>query len=255
MRQHEVEVGGIRHQPARRGDHHLGVDLDRFFECPSLVTTVGVRAVEVVDLADATSGKFLDLAAQFDEGVAQVIGQALAQRALARTAQTDQGNAGMARPRIAAGAQQFGQCLAGPAQVGFAAVLQQFADQQPLGRGGGDVAQQFGQRAVQRLRHLQQHQDGGIAGAVFEVGQVALRDVRRSRHRLAGHALTRTQGAHPLAQCHQKGVARLAHGHGRIGLRFGRHFTLINPLCCHLACTPATLATGKTPGLAFTCCA
>ncbi len=39
------------------------------------------------------------------------------------------------------------------------------------------IADQFGERALQRLRHLQQHQDRGVADAVFQVRQVALGDV------------------------------------------------------------------------------
>jgi hypothetical protein len=78
-------------------------------------------------------------------------------------------------------------------QRGLVAVLQQFADQQPFGRGGGDVADQFGQRALQRTGHLQQHQDRRIADAVFQVGQVALGHVGRQRQRLAGHAAARAQ--------------------------------------------------------------
>ena len=32
VRQQQVEIGRVGHQAARRGDHHLGVDLDRFLE-------------------------------------------------------------------------------------------------------------------------------------------------------------------------------------------------------------------------------
>jgi hypothetical protein len=42
VRQQQVEVGRIRHQAAGRGDHHLGVDLDRLFQRAALVAAVGV---------------------------------------------------------------------------------------------------------------------------------------------------------------------------------------------------------------------
>jgi len=47
-------------------------------------------------------------------------------------------------------AQQFAERHAHAAQVGLAAVLEQLADQQPLGRAGGHVADQLGQRLAVR---------------------------------------------------------------------------------------------------------
>ena len=73
VRQHQVEVGRVRDQPARCGYDHLRVDLDGLFQRAAFVAAVGVCAVEVVDFADAATGKLFDLAAEFDEGIAQVI--------------------------------------------------------------------------------------------------------------------------------------------------------------------------------------
>jgi hypothetical protein len=88
-----------------------------------------------VDLADAAAGERLDLPAQLDERIAQVVRQHLPQRGLARPAQADQRDA-VAAPaplRRRARREQPGQRLAGAAQLGVAAALQQLADHQPLG--------------------------------------------------------------------------------------------------------------------------
>ena len=55
-------------------------------------------------------------------------------------------------------------------ETGEAALDLLLAQQQPFGRGRGHVAQQFGQRALQRAGNLQQHQDRSVADAVFQVG-------------------------------------------------------------------------------------
>jgi hypothetical protein len=68
------------------------------------------------------------------------------------------------------------------------AALQQLADKQPLGRRGRHVAEQFGQRALQRLGHVEQHQDRRVADAVLQIGQVPLRHVGGNGHLLARHA-------------------------------------------------------------------
>ena len=60
---------------------------------------------------------------------------------------------------------------------------------------------------MQGLRHLQQHQNGGVAGAVFEIGQMALGDIGGQGHGLARHAPAGSQGPHTLPQRHQKRVA------------------------------------------------
>ena len=75
VREQQVEGGRVRDHPARRRDHRLGVDLDRLLERAPLVASVGVLAVEGLDLADAAAGELLDLAAQLDEGESQVLGQ------------------------------------------------------------------------------------------------------------------------------------------------------------------------------------
>ena len=78
---------------------------------------------------------------------------------------------------------------------------------------------------MQRLRHLRQDQDGRIAHPVFEVGDVALRDVCRACERLARHAAAPAQRAHPLAQRNQQGVlGRVVRGiGGRHAIGGGQH--------------------------------
>ena len=206
VRQQQIEGGGLGHQPARRGQHHFRVDLHGLFQRPPFVAAVGIGAVQIVDFQDAAAGHALDLAVQLHERITQVISQHLAQRGLARAAQADQrhalGAVGALRPRPYA--EQLGQGLARALQVGFRAAAEQLADQQPVGRFGGDVAHQFGQRAVEGACDLQQHQDGGIAHPMFQIGQMALRYASHLRQALAGHAAYGPQAAHPLAQGHQE---------------------------------------------------
>jgi hypothetical protein len=97
---------------------------------------------------------------------------------------------------------------AGAPQVRFGALPQQLADEQPLGRGGRHVAQYFRQAGLQGLGHLEQHQDGGVAGAVLQIGQVPLGHIRRQRQGLARHSPARPQVAHALTQGQQKSVTR-----------------------------------------------
>jgi hypothetical protein len=123
----------------------------------------------------------------------------------------------------AAGAQQLAHRDAHPAQRGFVALFEQLADHQPLGRARRHVAQQLGQAALQRLRHLQQDQDRGVADAVFQVGEMALGDLGLQRQRLARHAAARAQRAHALAQRHQEGVLGHCGRRGLVGCRGWGH--------------------------------
>ena len=100
----------------------------------------------------------------------------------------------------------------GAAQLGVALAAQQLAQHQPLRRAGGHVADQLGERAVERVRDLLQHQDRGVADAVFEVGEMPLGDARGGRDRLAGQAAARPQQPDALAQGEEKGILVLS-GH------------------------------------------
>ncbi len=68
------------------------------------------------------------------------------------------------------------------------------------------IAEQFGQRALQGQRHLQQHQHRSVADAVFQVRQVPLGHIGRLRQRLARHAAPSPQRAHAFAELDQEGV-------------------------------------------------
>jgi hypothetical protein len=73
------------------------------------------------------------------------------------------------------------------------------------------------------VRHLEQDENGRIAGAVFQVGQVAFRHACRKRNRLARHAAAGAQRAHALAECPEKGVA--ADVGARLGFEIGLGLT------------------------------
>ena len=106
--------------------------------------------------------------------------------------------------------EQLGQAQARAAQVALVAAAQQVADQQPLGRCGRGVAEQVGQRTLERRGDLLQDQDRSVAAAGFQIGQVPLGDVRRGSERLARQAAPRAQRADALAERDQQGRARLA---------------------------------------------
>ena len=145
-----------------------------------LVAAVGVGAVEVVDLADAAAGELLDLAAQLDERAARGRRRACwpsvdlpaprrpisAMRRLRAGSPAPVPNSSAERDARAA---QLGVARCRAAARGSAATRASCV---------GHVADQLGERAVERRRDLLQHQDRGVADAVFEVGQVALGHVR-----------------------------------------------------------------------------
>ena len=178
VREQQVEGGRVRHDAAGRGDHRFGVDLDRLFERAALVAAVGVLAVQRLDLADRCSRR-----TSRSRGSARRTGSpgprpaCWPERRLAGAAQADQRDARAAlralpwSPPVPSSSPSATRARR---SVGLVALLEQFADQQPFGRRRGDVAEQFGQRALQRLRHLQQDQDRGVADAVFQVGEMAL---------------------------------------------------------------------------------
>ncbi len=200
VRQQFVEGGRVGDDAARRGDDHVAVDLHGLLQRAALVAAVGVGAVQVVDGAHAAAGNALDFLVEFEEGHAQLLGQHAAQCGLARAAQADQCDARVALAVAGRRAQQLACGQAHAAQVLFIAAFQQFADQQPFGAGGGHVAQQLGHGALQGLCNMVQDQHRHIARAVFEVGQVALRDIGRRRQGAPRHAPARAQAAHTLAQ-------------------------------------------------------
>src|SRR5205809_595808 len=73
------------------------VAVDRLVEGAPLVATIGVAAVQVVDLADAAAGDALDLSAQLHEWQLEGLGELAPERRLARAAQADQGDPPTAR--------------------------------------------------------------------------------------------------------------------------------------------------------------
>ncbi|MPN21149.1 hypothetical protein SDC9_168528 [bioreactor metagenome] len=201
VRQQFIEGGRIGDDAAGRGDDHVGIDLHGFFQGAAFVAAVSAHAIQVINLAHAAARELFDFLVELDERHAHVIGQPMRQRGFARAAQADERDARMAVD-VAAGrrAQQFASGNAHAVQFFFAAAFEQLADQQPFGAGGGDVAQQLGHGALQRLRDLVQHQNGDVAGAVFQIGKVALGYLGATGQAAPREAAPRAQLAHPLAQ-------------------------------------------------------
>jgi len=94
------------------------------------------------------------------------------------------------------------------AQIGIASLAENFSNEQPFGRAGTDVAQQLRQGALQGMRHLKQDQDGHIARAIFQIGQMAFGHISRQSHSFAGHAFARSKVADTLAQRHEEWAAQ-----------------------------------------------
>lgn len=114
--------------------------------------------------------------------------------------------------------EEFDQRKSSAAQIVFSATAQQVSDQQAFRSGGGFVADQFGQRSAERIGHLTQHQDRGIAHAKFEIGEMALGNLRGARQGATGHAAARTKRPGPLPESHQKGIA---FGRAMLGIQSG----------------------------------
>ena len=70
----------------------------------------------------------------------------------------------------------------------------------------GRFFQQSDQTALQRLGHLQQHQDGCVAHPGFQIRPMALGHPGPGGGGFAREATACPQAAHPLAQGHQIGV-------------------------------------------------
>ena len=115
-------------------------------------------------------------------------------------------------PSPRAGPQQLADRDPHAAQRRLVAILQHFAQQQPLRRLGGHVAQQLRERALKRAGDLQEDEDRGVADAIFQVGQVPFGNVGRLRERFARHAAPRAQRLHPLAERDQERVLALPLG-------------------------------------------
>jgi hypothetical protein len=78
---------------------------------------------------------------------------------------------------------------------------QEAAEQAMLGR---DLAQQLGERCAQRLRDPAQQHDRHVPVAGLELREVAFRDMRFVRERLARPAAPVARLAHPPAQAMQE---------------------------------------------------
>jgi hypothetical protein len=93
MREHFIQSGRVRHQATRCGNDDFWVNLDGLFQGPTLVATVGIGAIEIVNFRNAAACKLFYLTAQFNEGITQVLGQALPKRGLTCPTQTNERNA------------------------------------------------------------------------------------------------------------------------------------------------------------------
>ena len=179
--QQQVEIDRIGYQAAGGADHHFGINLYRFLQRAPLVTPVGGVAVEVLNFRDSAAGKLFDFAAEFDKRETEIVCKQLSKRRFARATETYQGYSRAGCAALGCGAQGFADGEPYLVQRLFVTVFQQGTDHQPLWRSGGKVADQFGQRAVQGVCHLYQHQYRSVAFAVLEIGQVPLRYAGRLR--------------------------------------------------------------------------
>lgn len=171
-----------------------------------------------MDLVGPAAGNALDLLVQIHLRPGEARGEPLGERGLARAAQADQRDAVQAVVARLGFAEQLRERDARRFELRGRSAVQQVADQQPVGRVGGLVAQQLGQRAVERQGDLAQDQDRRVAMPGFEVGEVALGDIRGLRQHLARHAAPRAQPPHALAEGLLQGVGHL----GRLGARVHR---------------------------------
>ncbi len=204
MGEEEVEAGGVRHQAAGGGDDAGGIGVQGFFQGLTLVPAVGVGAVEGLDFGWAAAGEAGDFGAEFDEGTVQGGGGHFAEGGFAGAAQADEGDAVGAL--FHGVAEEIGECPLGLFQLLLVTAGQDLPDHQPFGGVGGFIAQEFGERTVQRLGDLLQDQDGDVADAGFEVGEVAFGDLRRFGEHAAGHAAAGAEQFDALAEGGEEGV-------------------------------------------------
>ena len=124
------------------------------------MAAVGALAVQRLNFANSATGHFFNLAARLDERHAQILGQHLPQGRFARATQAHQGG-------------KSAGCVTCTRTPTIACAL--------ASTGARSQTQKIAQRALQRLSHRQQDQDGDVAQAIFHVGQVALRHARGLR--------------------------------------------------------------------------
>ncbi len=224
-----LEVVGVRHQPAGGGDDGFGLGTHRLFQGPALVTAVGQGAIQRVNFTGAAASQGFHPLGDFNEGPTQGLGQQAPQAGLARAAQANEGDVVATVDGLGPSGQQLGQGHAHFLQIGFAAPAEGLANEQPLGRRGGDVAHELGEAAAQGLRHFQQDEDGGVAGAALQVGQVPLGNLGGLGHGAPGEATPRPQHAQALAQGVQEGVAGgvVGGGHACTLMQVGQLFEIL----------------------------
>ena len=173
--QQHIESCRVRDDTARRGNHHVAVNLHGLFQRPAFIAAVCASAIQVVDLAHAAARHALNFLIEFEKRHIQLLCQHASQRGLSCAAQAHQRNTRAAmRISTRRSAQNFGGGHAHAVHIVFAAAFQQLAQQQPFGAGGGHIAQQLCHAALQRQRYLVQDQDRDIARAVLQVGQMPL---------------------------------------------------------------------------------
>ncbi len=165
-----------------------------------------------MDLGDAAAGDAGDLAVQFDEGAPERVGEHPSERGLAGAAQADQGDALHAIDRIAVRAEQSGQMQSRAPQVGFVTAIEHVADQQPFGRRRGDIPQKRGQRTLERQRDLLQDEDGCVARARFEIGEMSLGDPSAHGERPAGQPAAGADRPDALGEDAEEGSVRCGIG-------------------------------------------
>ena len=173
----QAEGRRVGDDAARRRDDGLREAPDRLLERALLVAPIGCRPVERMDLGEAAAGDRFDAAVQLDERHLPALGEQAAEGALAGAAQADQRDPLAPRRLVRRRAEQRRQRGPRLHQLGLGAAVQDLADHQPLGRARGLVADQLGERAVERLRELAQELDRCVADAHLDVGEVALGDV------------------------------------------------------------------------------
>src|SRR5690606_11857184 len=171
------------------------------------VAAIGARSVQGVDLADRAAGELLDLGGKLHEGIAELGSEQAPEGAIAGSPQADGRDPAGASRGLPAGAEEPPEGDPRLAQLGLGTPLEQLADQQPLRRGSRDVADQFGEGAVEGTRDLVEDEDRGVAGAVLEIREMPLRHPRRGRYGLAREASPRPQAADALAERAKEEIA------------------------------------------------
>ena len=192
---------GIRlgHDAATDGQHEAVVRVEHALEAAPLDAPVARLSVQHEELGEAHGGIPLDLPVQLDERPVQRLRERASERRLAGAAQADQRDVGASRRVVAAEfPHQSVEDVLDPVRR---QLVQEAAEQAMFGRG---LAQQLGERCAQRLSDPAQQHDRHVPVAGLELCEVAFRDMRFVRERLARPAAPFARLAHPPAQAMQE---------------------------------------------------